>query len=536
MSGALALAVAAVGALAGYLFGARRRTGDAPPTPTPAPSPAAPPRPTLSPVQVLRGEDLAGLAERDARELAEELRPYLLDVARQHGAVEVTLWRHAGGDRNALDIVAWSGDGAPPVASSWGTVPERALVAWSAAEQMVGFERRDDEPRIAICPVRFASGEAAGAIVLAATDRFTTTRDSLRDWLPRHAAQVGRLASLFATRNEVARQSRFTRAMLRIARDLQRAHEPDALERALCDYAMEVTGGEFAVLLRWDAAQRTGRVAAYSAQAPWPMRDGTVTPGSVAGTACIEGSASFWEDARFLAERGGLLRDDDGGVVAGSMAVLPLLRGTTAIGAIVVGATQLGVLRALEIRNGSVLSALAVNALEASWELAETSRRSRTDALTGLWNRRHFDEQLERVLNETDRFGGSSALVLCDLDFFKRVNDTYGHDAGDAVLQQVASVLRDGVRTVDVCARLGGEELALILPQTSMDGAMELAERLRQAVEAAAVPHDGVTIRVTVSMGVAIYSAGSDGKGTLFKRADENLYAAKHQGRNRVVG
>ena len=534
MSGALALAVAAAGSLAGYLLGARRR-GAAVPS-APAPLPAAPPRPSLSAVQVLRGEDLAGLAERDARELAEELRPYLRDVARQHGAAEVTLWRHSGGERSMLEIVAWSGDGPPPAAASWGTVPERALVAWSAAEQMVGFERRDDEPRIAICPMRFASGEPAGAIVLAAADRFTTARDALRDWLPRHAAQVGRLASLFATRNEVARQSRFTRALLRIARDLQRAHEPDALERALCDYAVEVTGGEFAVLLRWDATQRTGRVAAFSAQTPRSMREGAVSSGSVAGTACIEGSASFWEDARFLAERGGLLRDDDGGVVAGSMAVLPMMRGSAAIGAIVVGATQLGVLRALEIRNGSVLSALAVNALEASWELAETSRRSRTDALTGLWNRRHFDEQLERVLNETDRFGGSCALVICDLDYFKQVNDTYGHDAGDAVLRQVAGVLRDGVRTVDICARLGGEELALILPQTAMEGAMELAERLRQAVEGGAVPHDGVTIRVTVSIGVAIYRAGSDAKGGLFKRADENLYAAKHQGRNRVVG
>jgi diguanylate cyclase (GGDEF)-like protein len=536
VSGALTLAVAAVGSLAGslagYWFGARRRATELPSEPLPA----APARPSLSPVQVLRGEDLAGLAERDARELAEELRPYLVDVARQHGAADVTLWRHAGGDAAALEIVAWSGDGPPPAAASWGTVPERALVAWSAAEQMVGFERRDDEPRIAICPVRFASGEPAGAIVLAAADRFTTERDALRDWLPRHAAQVGRLASLFATRNEVARQSRFTRALLRIARDLQRAHEPDALERSLCDYATEVTGGEFAILLRWDATEREGRVAAFSEHAPRAMREGTVTPGSVAGTACLEGSASFWEDARFFAERGGLLRDDDGGIVAGSMAVLPLMRGTAAIGALVVGASQPGVLRALEIRNGSVLSALAVNALEASWELAETSRRSRTDALTGLWNRRHFDEQLERVLNETDRFGGSCALVICDLDYFKKVNDTYGHDAGDAVLQRVAGVLRDGVRTVDICARLGGEELALILPQTAFEGAMELAERLRQAVEAIAVPHDGVTIRVTVSMGVAIYRAGDDAKGGLFKRADEYLYAAKHQGRNRVVG
>jgi diguanylate cyclase (GGDEF)-like protein len=255
----------------------------------------------------------------------------------------------------------------------------------------------------------------------------------------------------------------------------------------------------------------------------------------VSGTACTEGTASFWEDARFLADRGGVLRDDDAGVVAGSLAVLPMMRGSDAMGAIIVGAQRPGVLRALEIRNGSVLSALAVNALDAAWELADASRRSRTDALTGLWNRRHFDEQLERVLAETDRFGGSCALVVADIDFFKRVNDTHGHDAGDVVLQQVARVLHEGVRTVDVCARLGGEELALILPQTSPAGAAELAERLRQRVEALEVVHAGRTLQVTVSMGVATYTAGSTGRGTLFKRTDERLYAAKHQGRNRVI-
>ena len=148
----------------------------------------------------------------------------------------------------------------------------------------------------------------------------------------------------------------------------------------------------------------------------------------------------------------------------------------------------------------------------AAWELAETSLRSRTDSLTGLWNRRHFDEQLERVLAETDRFGGSCALVICDIDHFKKVNDTYGHDAGDAVLVQVAEALREAVRTVDVSARIGGEELAVILPQTSLDGAVELADRLRQRIESLAVPHDGVTLRVTVSMGVATYRVGGRGR------------------------
>ncbi len=491
-------------------------------------------RPEHNPARVLRGGSMATTADRDALELVDELRPFLHDVARQHGADEVTLWRHAVGEAGRYEIVAWSGEGPPPAASGWGDAAGRALVEWSATEQMVGFERRDGEPTVAICPVKFASGEPTGAIVFRAAEKFATTRDALRDWLPRHAAQVGRHVSLFTTRNEVARQSRFTRALLRIARDLQRVHEPRELKLALCDYACEVTGGDFAALVRWDATEQVGRVAACTSDAPDLLHDGTVTATSLVGAACADGSAAFWEDARFLMERGGVLRDDDGGFVAGSFAALPLLRGGHAIGALVVGAERPGVLRALEIRNGSVLCALAVNALEAAWELAETSLRSRTDSLTGLWNRRHFDEQLERVLAETDRFGGSCALVICDIDHFKKVNDTYGHDAGDAVLVQVAEALREAVRTVDVSARIGGEELAVILPQTSLDGAVELADRLRQRIESLAVPHDGVTLRVTVSMGVATYRVGEAGKAQLFKRADEKLYLAKNSGRNRV--
>ncbi len=492
-------------------------------------------RPPLNPAQVMRGDDAATVAERDDKELMEELRPFLEDVARQHGAREVTLWRHRGGERTGYDIVAWSLDGPPPAAATWGEPPERALVEWSATEQMVGFERRDNEPMLAICPVKFTSGEAVGAIVLRADGKFLTARDALRDWLPRQAAQVGRLVSLFTTRNEVARQSRFTRALLRIASDLQRTHEPVELERLLCDYACDVTGADFAALVRWDPSSRAGRVLSSSSGAPLLLREGALDATSLVGTACVQATAHFWEDARWLADRGGVLREGDAGCTAGSFAVLPMARGGDAIGALVIGALRTGALRALEIRNGSVLSALAMNALETAWELAETSRRSRTDALTGVWNRRHFDEQLERVLNEVDRFEQPCALIICDIDFFKKVNDTHGHDAGDVVLMQVADVLRAGVRTVDVCARLGGEEFALLLPQTSVEGAVELAERLRERVAALAVSHAGVTMRVTVSLGVSTYAPGAPGKALLFKRADERLYEAKRGGRNRVV-
>ncbi len=532
MGAAIALFVSgcAAGLVGGLWIARRRRRSDAAAV---AALPALE-RPGRTAEEVLRGDDDAAMVELDALVLKDELRPFLVDVARQHGAREVTVWRSSSADDPVLDIVACSADGTPPVGATWGNAVERSLVAWSAAEQMVGFERRDGEPRIAICPVKFASGEAAGAIVLAADERFTTGRDALRDWLPRHASQVARLVSVVSTRNVVARQSKYMRALLRITRDLQKTHEPDKLEGEICRYALLVTGADFASLVRWDATARSGTVTAATEGTPASLAGGAVATTSMAGVACLEASTSFWEDARFLKERGGVLRDDEG-LTAGSLALLPLLRSGVAIGALVIGAHRTGALRTLEVRNGTLLGTLAVNALEVVWELAETSRRSRTDALTGLWNRRHFDEQLERVLAETDRFGGSCALVICDIDFFKKVNDTFGHDAGDAVLQRVSAVLRDGVRTVDVCARLGGEELALILPQTSLEGAVELAERLRQRTEAMVVSHAGASIRVTVSIGVATYSAGSDAKGQVFKRADERLYEAKHGGRNRVV-
>jgi diguanylate cyclase (GGDEF)-like protein len=119
------------------------------------------------------------------------------------------------------------------------------------------------------------------------------------------------------------------------------------------------------------------------------------------------------------------------------------------------------------------------------WEIEEVTRRARTDQLTGLANRRHFDEQIARVLAETDRFGGSASLVVADIDFFKAVNDTYGHDGGDLVLQGVAQTFQEGVRNVDTCARYGVEEIAVLLRRRAWM-ARDFAERLRKAIESRA--------------------------------------------------
>ena len=158
-----------------------------------------------------------------------------------------------------------------------------------------------------------------------------------------------------------------------------------------------------------------------------------------------------------------------------------------------------------------------------------------TDTLTELPNRRYFLERLEQEWARLHRLGGRAALMMIDLDHFKRVNDTYGHGTGDRVLQAFAEVLRGSLRRMDVPGRLGGEEFAVILPGADLAGAHAIAERLRQAVEAMRVPHaEGELVRITVSIGVASFSPETATFDALLTRADEALYRAKNNGRNRV--
>jgi diguanylate cyclase (GGDEF)-like protein len=162
-------------------------------------------------------------------------------------------------------------------------------------------------------------------------------------------------------------------------------------------------------------------------------------------------------------------------------------------------------------------------------------RQANTDGLTELPNRRHFEEALEAEISRAERFGGSLALILADLDDFKQVNDRYGHQAGDEVLQTFADILRTTVREIDLPARYGGEEFAVLLPQTDLDGAHQLAERLRRALAARPMStHPGGLVAVTASFGVAAFPDAPT-PAALFASADEALYRAKRAGKNCVV-
>ena len=164
-------------------------------------------------------------------------------------------------------------------------------------------------------------------------------------------------------------------------------------------------------------------------------------------------------------------------------------------------------------------------------------RQAVTDELTGLFNRRRFQEAMATEVERSKRFGQPVGLVLLDLDDFKTVNDTYGHQQGDLVLREVARVLRETSREIDEPARYGGEELAVVLPGTDLEGAYNLAERVRAGIEELALPLlDGEgTLAVTASFGVATLPGSADDMRELVAAADEALYRAKRAGKNRTV-
>ncbi|QEL56834.1 GGDEF domain-containing response regulator [Chromobacterium paludis] len=185
---------------------------------------------------------------------------------------------------------------------------------------------------------------------------------------------------------------------------------------------------------------------------------------------------------------------------------------------------------ALRELNASLEQTVAERTRELQEKNIELARLSVTDKLTGLANRLFLDQSLETYFAESRRHGSVFSLILLDVDHFKGVNDTWGHPAGDRVLKGVAQVLGDRVRQSDVAGRWGGEEFLVICPHTERDGALRVAESLREAIAGHAFADAGP---ITASFGVASYQAG-DTISRLETRADQALYRAKQAGRNRV--
>ena len=186
-------------------------------------------------------------------------------------------------------------------------------------------------------------------------------------------------------------------------------------------------------------------------------------------------------------------------------------------------------------------NALATTARMAATSIANANLHRRvaqlatTDGLTGLFNHRYFQDRLDEKMEEARRHPTRHTLIIADIDHFKKVNDTYGHPVGDVVLREIARLLKDSVRNVDIAARYGGEEFALLLVHTPHDGALKLAERIRKQASKLTFKAEGDSFKITVSMGIATFPDHARSKQAFIERADQALYHAKETGRNRVV-
>jgi diguanylate cyclase (GGDEF)-like protein len=189
--------------------------------------------------------------------------------------------------------------------------------------------------------------------------------------------------------------------------------------------------------------------------------------------------------------------------------------------------------RCKALPNGSRLLSYG-NVSELAQHADALERLASVDGMTGLNNRRNFLALAEIEMSRFKRYGRPLALLMIDIDFFKSINDRYGHDAGDEVIKAVADILQNHKRTSDIVGRLGGEEFALILPESTFDSAVAAGDRLRQFIAERTINVHGRSIEITVSVGVSVCRGETCLTGELLKEADIALYEAKRTGRNRV--
>jgi diguanylate cyclase (GGDEF)-like protein len=184
---------------------------------------------------------------------------------------------------------------------------------------------------------------------------------------------------------------------------------------------------------------------------------------------------------------------------------------------------------------GAQAMLIALNDISQRKEMeAELFRQASTDSLTGITNRRYFQNQAEQEVRRSRRFARDMTVMMIDIDHFKPINDTYGHAAGDIIIQGVVKRALECLRQSDSIGRIGGEEFAVLLPETALDAARDVAERLRAHIEERPFIIGSGAVACTVSIGIAQLSAYDNGIEELLNRADKALYLAKNEGRNRV--
>jgi diguanylate cyclase (GGDEF)-like protein len=466
----------------------------------------------------------------DAQVEDRALMSQLLADFRDVGAAEEAIFWRWNAEKDALVPSAWST--ATPRPAHFDVVQWAPLVQWSAETEVVQTVGVDEVVHVGAACVR-RRGQLIGVLSLTHREGLGLERPALREWLPRLATQLASYVELIDYRRRYERHMRQSKALLEAVQRLQGDHTGDGLARALCETALDVSSARGAVLVRWDSESETGALQ-YATEGTGLRQLTVLDEGSIVADVCRSGLLLVIGDARAATAQQGLYGAARVIREPGSVAVIPIAKDGRVLGALVLEAEDPETFTQEETRPLTVLGAVVAGSLELAWSYADVDRRARTDPLTGLWNRLHFGEQLQRMLAEADRHEMPVSLVLVDIDHFKKVNDSFGHEAGDAVLKQVAKILQEGIRNVDICVRYGGEEIAILMGHTESVRAVEVAERLRARIAATPMRHAGAEIPVTASFGVAAYPETVKVRDQLFPSADKALYIAKHDGRNCV--
>ncbi|HMN59941.1 MAG TPA: sensor domain-containing diguanylate cyclase, partial [Anaerolinea sp.] len=215
---------------------------------------------------------------------------------------------------------------------------------------------------------------------------------------------------------------------------------------------------------------------------------------------------------------------------------VPLMYNQELLGAISVGADpDLKKFDLRDIRMIEMFSQQAAIAIHNARLFSEVQRLAVTDVLTGIYNRRAFFDRARQEYNRSVRYGHRISVIMLDVDHFKGINDRFGHAAGDETLRTIANLCTSNLRSCDILGRYGGEEFTILVPETPLNGALTIAQRLCDQIAAISISSERGVIRVTASIGVAEMSEEISGLDDLIDRADQALYRAKQSGRNRVA-
>jgi diguanylate cyclase (GGDEF)-like protein len=352
------------------------------------------------------------------------------------------------------------------------------------------------------------------------------------------STQLGAIAGLVRTRDEARRTEERVRTLFEAVRNLPGELDLERFAEELAEAVRRSTGAAGACVAIWDAEAGRGEILRVVGDVPARVGPGHAFADgeSRLGLAAKHAVALSYEDLR--RERDALplcVPGERWTEAPRSAAVVPLAADGRVVGVVAAWDPQPERIGETEMEFLRLLGALAPLPLRSARQYEALDRRASEDALTGLPNRRSFESRLAAAVSHYERYERPFSLLILDVDHFKRFNDTWGHEAGDRVLQHVAELVRGSVREVDHSARLGGEEFVVLLPETPLMAAVEVAERVRKTIAGKPVVWHGRPLSVTASLGVATCPESVAQPQELLAAADAALYRSKDGGRNRTT-